>query len=190
MPDRLRSNRTDRLRPKMLARSGFSMLEVLVAIFTITFFLAGTFQLIAVEALFKVKAESQSQAAFWVQEDFETIKSIASGLQDTSDPVDECDLSDSTTYGYGNTLKKQLEDAKHVNYLVNPITRKLFNGIDKEFTLSRTYTVPSDKPHTLEIKYTVVDEEKKKQGKSQDTYTIVNRHNLVIIDAALQCPVN
>jgi Tfp pilus assembly protein PilV len=172
------------------SQQGLTMLEVLVAIFTITFFLAGTFQLIAIEAFFKVKAETESQASFWVQEDIESIKSIASSIDETSSSVDECDPSDSTNYGYGKTLRDQLTTSSHPNYLVNPVTRKLFTGINKEFTLTRTYNVPTDKPHTLEVSYTVVDEEKKQEQKPQDQYTIVTRYNLVIINAALECTVN
>lgn len=172
------------------SEAGLTMLEVLVAIFTITFFLAGTLQLISVEALYKVKAESEAQAGYWVQEDFENVKSVASSIDETSDPVDECDWTDSTNYGYGKTLQKLLTTSSSAEYLVNPVTRKLFSGINKQFTLTRTYNVPSDKPHTLEINYEIVDLEKKNQGKPKDQYTIVNRYNMVIVNAALQCTVN
>jgi hypothetical protein len=60
------------------------MLEVIIAILTITTFLTGTLQLMAVNALYKVRAERQSKANFWIQEDFEDIKALASGLDVSS----------------------------------------------------------------------------------------------------------
>jgi len=62
------------------SESGFSMLEVIVAILTITAFLTGTLQLMAFTALYKVRATRQTQANFWIQEDFENVKALASSL--------------------------------------------------------------------------------------------------------------
>ncbi|TRU19479.1 MAG: type 4 pilin [Microcystis aeruginosa Ma_MB_S_20031200_S102] len=56
------------------------MLEVIVAILTITAFLTGTLQLMAFTALYKVRATRQTQANFWIQEDFENVKALASSL--------------------------------------------------------------------------------------------------------------
>jgi len=56
------------------------MLEVMIAILTITAFSIGTLQLMAFTALYKVRAERQAQANFWIQEDFEDVKFLASTL--------------------------------------------------------------------------------------------------------------
>jgi len=63
------------------------MLEVIIAILTITAFLTGTLQLMAVDALYRVRAKRQAQANFWIQEDFEEIKFLASSLDVNSDFV-------------------------------------------------------------------------------------------------------
>ncbi|AVQ73799.1 type 4 pilin [Microcystis sp. MC19] len=63
------------------------MLEVVIAILTITAFLTGTLQLMAVNALYKVRAERQARANFWIQEDFENVNALASSL-DVSDNDD------------------------------------------------------------------------------------------------------
>ncbi|WP_419547764.1 type 4 pilin [Microcystis sp.] len=65
------------------------MLEVMIAIFTITAFSIGTLQLMAFTALYKVRAERQAQANFWIQEDFEDVKYLASTLDvnDNDDSV-------------------------------------------------------------------------------------------------------
>ena len=43
------------------------MLEVIVAILTITAFLTGTLQLMAFTAIYKVRATRQTQSNFWIQ---------------------------------------------------------------------------------------------------------------------------
>ena len=65
------------------------MLEVIIAILTIAAFLTGTLQLMAFTALYKVRAERQAQANFWIQEDFEDVKYLASTLDvnDNDDSV-------------------------------------------------------------------------------------------------------
>ncbi len=65
------------------------MLEVMIAILTITAFSIGTLQLMAFTALYKVRSERQAQANFWIQEDFEDVKFLASTLDvnDNDDSV-------------------------------------------------------------------------------------------------------
>jgi hypothetical protein len=65
------------------------MLEVMIAILTIAAFSIGTLQLMAFTALYKVRAERQAQANFWIQEDFEDVKYLASTLDvnDNDDSV-------------------------------------------------------------------------------------------------------
>lgn len=87
------------------SESGFSMLEVIIAILTITAFLTGTLQLMAVNALYKVRAERQAQANFWIQEDFEDVKFLASTLDKKYITADVCT---NINQGYATALRRQL----------------------------------------------------------------------------------
>ncbi|GBF78949.1 type IV pilus modification PilV family protein [Aphanothece sacrum] len=57
---------------------GFSLFEVLVSILVTSAFIMGTLQAMAINAILQVKAERESQANFWVQEDVEMVQAVAS----------------------------------------------------------------------------------------------------------------
>ncbi|MCZ8065598.1 MAG: type 4 pilin [Microcystis sp.] len=98
------------------------MLEVMIAILTITAFSIGTLQLMAFTALYKVRAERQAQANFWIQEDFEDVKFLASTLDVSRNPngvnVDNHDLDrfseiypnvcSDINQGYARELRRRL----------------------------------------------------------------------------------
>jgi type II secretory pathway pseudopilin PulG len=56
---------------------GFSLFEVLVSILVTSAFIMGTLQAMAINAFLQVKAERESQANFWIQEDMEQIQAVA-----------------------------------------------------------------------------------------------------------------
>ena len=58
-------------------QTGFAMIEGLLAILTITLFLTGTLQLIAINTFYKMKNKQEAQASFWIQEDLEEVLSLA-----------------------------------------------------------------------------------------------------------------
>ncbi|MFM7793416.1 MAG: type 4 pilin, partial [Microcystis panniformis] len=87
------------------------MLEVMIAILTIAAFLTGTLQLMAFTALYKVRAERQAQANFWIQEDFEDVKYLASTLDVNSTPPNQyitTDVCTNINQGYATALRRQL----------------------------------------------------------------------------------
>ncbi|WP_430014683.1 type 4 pilin [Microcystis ichthyoblabe FBCC-A1114] len=123
------------------------MLEVMVAILTITAFSIGTLQLMAFTALYKVRSERQAQANFWIQEDFEDVKFLASTLDvndnDDSVNVDNHDLDlfseifpnvcSDPNQGYAIELRRRLPNAE-------PPDSPKFDPDDP----SKDYAIPSD----------------------------------------------
>jgi hypothetical protein len=138
------------------------MLEVIIAILTITAFLTGTLQLMAVNALYKVRAERQTKANFWIQEDLENVKALASSLDVNSTPANPNVSADVCTgnEGYATALRRQLTATP---LPTTPIpTEQLVATkeiVGKNYSLYRTF--PDDDeaqdahPHRLRIEYKV-----------------------------------
>jgi hypothetical protein len=123
------------------------MLEVIIAILTITAFLTGTLQLMAVNALYKVRAERQAKANFWIQEDLENVKALASSL-DVNDNDSSVNASNhdpdrfseiypnvcsDITQGYAIELRRRLPNAE-------PPDSPEFDPDDP----SKDYAIPAD----------------------------------------------
>ena len=159
------------------------MLEVMIAIFTITAFLTGTLQLMAFTALYKVRSERQAQANFWIQEDFEDVKFLASTLDVNSSPANPNVSADVCTgnEGYATALRRQLTNtplpttAIPTEKLVEtrPIVGK------KNYSLYRTFNITSANPHRLLIDYRV---------QNQENDVIARSSVEVIPDASFECP--
>ena len=177
------------------SESGFSLLEVIIAILTITAFLTGTLQLMAVDALYKVRSERQAQANFWIQEDFEDTKYIASTLNVNSNPANPNvseDVCTNISQGYATALRRQLTATLPPT---TPIpteqlvaTREI---VGKEYSLFRTFNITnqSANPHRLRIDYRV----ELATGEIANDYR--NQENViatssveVIPDASFECP--
>jgi len=184
------------------SESGFSLLEVIIAILTITAFLTGTLQLMAVDALYKVRSERQAQANFWIQEDFEDTKYIASTLNVTSSPnYVSPDVCTNINQGYATALRRQLTDIK----LPTPIptdpqlvaTRTI---VGKNYSLYRTFNIDnqSDNPHLLRIEYKVklADDEiandyqtQERDERNEEEGKFLAKSSVEVIpDASFECP--
>jgi hypothetical protein len=184
------------------SESGFSLLEVIIAILTITAFLTGTLQLMAVDALYKVRSERQAQANFWIQEDFEDTKYIASTLNVTSSPnYVSPDVCTNISQGYATALRRQLRATP----LPTPIptdpqlvaTRTI---VGKNYSLYRTFNITnqSANPHLLRIEYKVklADDEiandyqtqEKDERSEQEGKFLAKSSVEVIPDASFKCP--
>ena len=171
------------------------MLEVIIAIITITAFLTGTLQLMAVNALYKVRAERQTKANFWIQEDFENVKALASSLDVNSSPANPyitTDVCTNINQGYATALRRQLTDTFPPT---TPIpTERLVETraiVGKDYSLYRTFNITnqSTNPHLLRIDYKV------RLATSQTTNDYPNQENViasssveVIPDASFKCP--
>jgi len=161
------------------SESGFSLLEVIIAILTITAFLTGTLQLMAVDALYKVRSERQAQANFWIQEDFEDTKYIASTLNVTSSPnYVSPDVCTNISQGYATALRKQLTATTVPDREI----------VGKKYSLVRTFNITSANPHRLRIDYRV----QLATGETANDYrnqkdVIANSSVEVIPDASFEC---
>ena len=171
------------------------MLEVIIAILTITAFLTGTLQLMAVNALYKVRAERQTKANFWIQEDFENVKALASSLDVNSSPVNPyitTDVCTNINQGYATALRRQLT-ATLPPTTIPPqqlvATRPI---VGKNYSLYRTFNITnqSANPHRLRIDYRV----QLATGQIADDYQnqendVIARSSVEVIpDASFKCP--
>ncbi|MBE8996581.1 type 4 pilin [Microcystis aeruginosa] len=154
------------------------MLEVMIAILTITAFSIGTLQLMAFTALYKVRAERQTQANFWIQEDFEDVKYLASTLDDSSSYVSP-DVCTNINQGYATALRGQLT--------ATPIPDRTIVG--KNYSLYRTFNITSANPHRLRIDYQVQLATGETADDDHNQENVIARSSVEVIpDASFKCP--
>jgi len=186
------------------------MLEVIIAILTITAFLTGTLQLMAVNALYKVRAERQAKANFWIQEDFESVKALASTLDVSSSP--DYVSSDVCTDGYATALRRELTEKPLSEITIPPeqlvvveipgqeTPDEFKKFVGKNYSLYRTFNIDnqSDNPHLLRIEYKVklADDEiandyqtqERDERSEQEGKFLAKSSVEVIPDASFECP--
>lgn len=72
-------------KPKLLQQNqGFTLVEVLVAILIATIFVTVAMQMLAIAAVFRVRAQEFTEATNWIQENLEEVKYRASAFKYTS----------------------------------------------------------------------------------------------------------
>ena len=168
------------------------MLEVMIAIFTITAFLTGTLQLMAFTALYKVRSERQAQANFWIQEDFEDVKFLASTLDVNSSPPNPYitpDVCTNISQGYATALRRELTATLPPT---NPLQEQLVGTrsfVRKNYSLYQTFNITSTNPHRLRIEYEVrlADDQTADDYPNQEN-VIAESSVEVIPDASFKCP--
>jgi len=170
------------------------MLEVIIAILTITAFLTGTLQLMAVNALYKVRAERQAKANFWIQEDFEDVKAKASSLDVNSSPANpnvSPNVCTDRNEGYATALRRQLTATPLPTPIpTNPQLVGIKTIVAKNYSLFRTFDIINQaaNPHRLRIDYRVeVTDQTPKDYPNQEN--VIARSSVEVIpDASFQCP--
>lgn len=167
------------------------MLEVIIAILTITAFSTGTLQLMAFTALYKVRAERQAKANFWIQEDFEDVKFLASTLDVSSSPnYVSLDVCTNINQGYATALRRQLT-ATPLSTTTIPTeqlvaTRTIFG---KNYSLYRTFNITSANPHRLRIDYQVQLATGQIADDYQNQENVIARSSVEVIpNASFKCP--
>jgi Tfp pilus assembly protein PilV len=168
------------------------MLEVMIAIFTITAFLTGTLQLMAFTALYKVRSERQAQANFWIQEDFEDVKFLASTLDVNSSPPNPYitpDVCTNISQGYATALRRELTATLPPT---NPLQEQLVGTrsfVRKNYSLYQTFNITSTNPHRLRIEYEVrlADDQTADDYPNQEN-VIAKSSVEVIPNASFKCP--
>jgi Tfp pilus assembly protein PilV len=171
------------------------MLEVIIAILTITAFLTGTLQLMAVNALYKGRAERQAKANFWIQEDFEDVKAKASSLDVNSSPANPNVTKDVCTnidQGYATALRRQLTNTPLPTTTIPTeqlvATREI---VGKEYSLHRTFNITkqSANPHRLRIDYQVQLAKGQTANDYRNQENVIARSSVEVIpDASFECP--
>jgi len=169
------------------------MLEVIIAILTIAAFLTGTLQLMAFTALYKVRAERQAQANFWIQEDFEDVKFLASTLDVNSSPANpnvSLNVCTDRSEGYATALRRQLTDTPPP---ADPPKEKLEATeeiVGKKYSLYRTFDITnqSNNPHRLRIDYRVEAKDQTPKDYPNQENVIAKSSVEVIPDASFNCP--
>ena len=170
------------------------MLEVIIAILTITAFLTGTLQLMAVNALYKVRAERQARANFWIQEDFESVKALASSLDVNSSPANPNVSKDvcTGTEGYATALRRQLTNTPIPTTLPTSTDQEVETRpiVVKNYSLHRTFDITgqSANPHRLSINYRVEATDKNSKDYPNQENVIAESSVEVIPDASFKCP--
>lgn len=147
-------------------QTGFAMIEGLLAILTITLFLTGTLQLIAINTLYKMKNKQEAQASFWIQEDLEEVFSLA-----TSNLTASCYPTNvNQTYAYALKSAIQNRDTDADNPLPGSSPRALLVSNTRQspnakmYRMVREYSInfdndssTIDQPTVLKINYKVED---------------------------------
>ena len=147
-------------------QTGFAMIEGLLAILTITLFLTGTLQLIAINTLYKMKNKQEAQASFWIQEDLEEVLSLA-----TSNLTASCYPTNvNQTYAYALKSAIQNRDTNADNPLPGSSPRALLVSNTRQspnvkmYRMVREYSInfdndssTIDQPTVLKINYKVED---------------------------------
>jgi Tfp pilus assembly protein PilV len=142
------------------------MIEGLLAILTITLFLTGTLQLIAINTLYKMKNKQEAQASFWIQEDLEEVLSLA-----TSNLTASCYPTNvNQTYAYALESAIQNRDTNADNPLPGSSPRALLVSNTRQspnvkmYRMVREYSInfdndssTIDQPTVLKINYKVED---------------------------------
>ncbi len=131
--------------------SGFTMMEVLVAILVSFAFMMGALQAMAINALLEVKAERQAKADFWIQEDMELVASVAGT---PSSPV-FCPNN-----GFGIRLRNILNSATYnVNTSLSSNSVQVVGPnlqlVNKDYRLVRLMSIDNNRPDILQITYRV-----------------------------------
>jgi Tfp pilus assembly protein PilV len=135
------------------------MLEVLIAILVITFFLAGTLQLMAVNTLYKLLSKQQANASLWIQEDVEEVRAMAATLTRNDALCKPTSIIDSPANNYASALRSAIQSS---TALPGSTTKPLLSPNGKPYRMNRLYRNPTttvSEPNLLKITWQVVDTE-------------------------------
>jgi Tfp pilus assembly protein PilV len=171
---------------------GFTMFEVLIAIMVTTFFVLAALQAMAINAMFKVRAEQQAQTNFWIQEDLEEVRAIAADKTTNGVPVNSAKCTATTmASGYAGDLQTALNDfddsdsTDDTNDGNTVDDRQLPAASNRQlvyqtFDLARNYITDNTTPQVLKINYSVTNTSTNEQ--------IASLYAEVIPSASLDCP--
>lgn len=164
--------------PHSNKNTGFTLIEVLVAMIVAAVFVSMTMQAIVTSAAFRVVATQYDEAVSWIQEDLETVVNQAAQYEITTQPYSSQCLaalsSDGLAAGF---LSDNITGLGGSSTTIGP---RALGG--KYYTLTRTanYTNSSDPYRLLNVTYQVTA-----QGESKPIATV---NTEVIPHAVFKCP--
>nr|WP_235641426.1 hypothetical protein [[Limnothrix rosea] IAM M-220] len=159
-----------------------------------TVFVLITSQAIAISALYRIRAQRQSEALQWIQNDFSDIKFAA--LQNLTGA--NCDAVNADN-GYAAALARAVTDpsitvdwsatAETIEPPDTPAARPNITLLNKSYSAVRTLSVFPDPPfHVMTVSYSITDPESttlKADGTANNE--IASFYTEVIPDAAFSC---
>ncbi|AFY39118.1 hypothetical protein Lepto7376_2866 [[Leptolyngbya] sp. PCC 7376] len=159
---------------------GFTLIEVLVGIIMATVFTLVTTQAIAISALYRVKAQRQSEALQWIQQDFEELKFDALTALPGGDCTNGYALA-LASYFSGDTIAAFPET--HIGSVDSFIDAPVL--LNKTFEVTRTFnayetTAPFN---VLTVSYSITDP----TNPNTATNEIATFYSEVLPDAAFSC---
>jgi prepilin-type N-terminal cleavage/methylation domain-containing protein len=133
-------------KPKYHPDSGFSLLEVLMAVVVVTFFTAAAMQLVVISTAFKAKAKEYTTATNLIQKDLEGIRAKASQFEfpevsaaiDPANPVRTIQLDSFESEDFSNGQDVQFQGAGTTYRIssVDPITNEITLAADVADSIS------------------------------------------------------
>ena len=168
------------------------MIEGLLAILTITLFLTGTLQLIAINTFYKMKNKQEAQASFWIQEDLEEVRSLAATDRELELTASCYPTREEETYAYALKLAIQNRDNNDDNPLPGSSPKALLvsnttqSPNAKMYRMVREYSSTIDQPTVLKINYTVEDINASSSSRSRNQD--INRNPIIATQYAEVIP--
>lgn len=129
-------------KPRFHPDSGFSLLEVLVAILIVTFFTTVAMQMVIVSTAFRARAKEYATAANLIQQDLENIRSIANQYEFptiSATPSPTPSPSDSPTVFPSVLVLSSDNGLKHNDKIQFP-------GSPNVYTITEPTSIPTDTP--------------------------------------------
>lgn len=154
---------------------GFTLIEVLAGIIVATAFVLITSQAIAISALYRVRAQRESLAWLWIQENFE--EDVKFEVSQLAYNASQCDAT-TTAGGYAQAL---INAVNTVPVETNP------KFLNKAHNATRTLGVKADAPYNvMTVSYEVRDPDIGTASNS-NANLIASFYTEVIPDAAFNC---
>ncbi|NJN74706.1 MAG: hypothetical protein HC799_18910 [Limnothrix sp. RL_2_0] len=160
-----RESQRDKLAKSKPQADGFTLIEVLAGILMSTAFVLITTQAIAISAVFRVRAQRESEALMKIQENLEDIKfDSLKALSAT------CGDAATQSTGYGQAL---------INSITTPAD-SVITLLNKSYSMTRTLAVYNTSPYNaITISYSVAD--------PTSGNVIADLYTEMIPDAAFEC---
>lgn len=166
---------------KKSLESGFTLLEVLVGVLIITFFVLGSMQALVLGTSLRVDAQAKQRADQLIQEDVEEVKYGALNLAAnhsfcTATAVDSSGDDDVTIDSFAESLYYSLPPVPTPKNLIAD------NLNSPSYTLTRTINETISTPKRLRIDYTVT------ASNNREVESNTNNYVEVIPNVATKCP--